>query len=550
MPPAQFLLPARWRLPFTFPPRGIVLVVILALYVLPGLVGHDPWKSDDATHFGLTYALLEGQGWLVPHLAGQAWFDNPPLYYWVAAIVAKALRFLLPLYDAVRLTSGVFGALFLCFSILAARRLGNTEAAPAAGLIAIGCLGLLVHIHDTQPAIAFLAAMAASYYGLALVLTRPWLGALATGAAIAVGYLAIGVPALLALVPLPLLLPLLAPAWRSRKALLGLCIGLLLATLLSAIWPLLLYWYEPGALDAWWARELVDLRPVASWPASLWGYMQLLVWFAWPALPLAAWTLWRERRRLREPRVMLPLLSFVVMLLLQSLCYEPRSLTALLLLPPLILLAVPATGTLRRGASNAFDWFGMMTFTLLGALLWLAWSALMFGVPAQLARNAARIEPGFVAAFSAPAFAAALALTLAWLWLIFGSPRSPQRGTVHWAAGMILIWGLAVALLLPWIDYGKSYRAVATSLKKALPTELGCVVGRDLGEAQRASFHYFAGIQTLPEDGKSAASCKLFLIQSTARGKDLPPGAGWRKIWEGNRRGDRVERFRLYQKSK
>jgi len=548
MPPAHLLLPARWRLPFLFPPRGAVLLVFFALYLLPGLVGHDPWKSDDATHFGLTYALLEGQGWLVPHLAGQAWYDNPPLYYWVAAIMAKALGFFLPLYDAVRLTSGVFGALFLTFLMLAARRLGNTEPAPTAGLVAIGCLGLLVHIHDTQPATAFLAAMAASYYGLALLLTRPWAGALVTGAAMAVGFVTIGVPALLGLLPLPLLLPLLAPAWRGRQTLLGLFVALLVAALLSAIWPALLYQYEPGALEAWWAREMADLRPVASWPASLWGYVTLLVWFAWPALPLAAWSIWRERRRLREPRVMLPLLSFVIMLLLQSICYEPRSLTALLLLPPLILLAVPATGTLRRGASNAFDWFGMMTFTLLGALLWLAWSALMFGVPAQIARNAARIEPGFVAQFSAPTFATAIALTLAWAWLIFGSPRSPQRAMVHWAAGMILTWGLAVALLLPWIDYGKSYRAVATSLKRALPDKAGCMIGRDLSESQRASFHYFADIQTLSEGGKAAARCKLFLVQGTVRGETLPPGKGWRKIWEGNRRGDRVERFRLYQR--
>ncbi len=548
MSPSRVFLPARWRLPFAFPPTGAVLVAFLALYLLPGLVGHDPWKSDDAKHFGLTYALLEGQGWLVPHLAGQAWFDNPPLYYWVAALLAKAFGFFMPLYDAVRLTSGLFGALFLCFLILAARRLGNTASAPAAGLVAIGCLGLLVHIHDTQPATAFLAAMAATYYGLALVLTRPWIGALVTGTAIAVGFVAIGVPALLGLLPLPLLLPLIAPAWRSRGALLGLFVGLLVTAMLSAIWPMLLSLYEPAALDAWWAREVADLRPVTSWPASLWGYLQLLVWFAWPALPLAAWSVWRDRRRLRLPRVILPLLSFVVMLLLQSLCYEPRSLNALLLLPPLILLAVPATSTLRRGASNAFDWFGMMTFTLLGALIWLAWSALMFGVPAQIARNAARLEPGFIAQFSAPAFAAAIALSLAWLWLVFGSPRSPQRATVHWAAGMILTWGLAVALLLPWIDYGKSYRAVATSLKRALPADAGCIIGRDLSESQRASFHYFAEIQTLAHGGKVAASCKLFLVQGTVRGETLPAGKGWRKVWEGNRRGDRVERFRLYQR--
>jgi hypothetical protein len=53
-----------------------------------------------------------------------------------------------------------------------------------------------------------------------------------------------------------------------------------------------------------------------------------------------------------------------------------------LLLPPLVLLAVPGVFSLRRGAANAFDWFGMMTFTFFAALCWIVWSAMVFGWPA------------------------------------------------------------------------------------------------------------------------------------------------------------------------
>ncbi|MBA3903501.1 MAG: hypothetical protein C0522_07500 [Rhodocyclaceae bacterium] len=538
--------PLSRRLPFAFPPRGAVLVFFCALYLLPGLIGRDPWKSDDATHFGVVYSLLSGGDWLLPRLAGELWLDSPPLYYWVAALFAKAFGLVLPLHDAARLASGFFGALMLGFLAGAARRLGDDTAAHAP-LVAIGCLGLLVHIHDIQPATAFLAAAAATYYGLALLPQNPLRGGAITGAALGFGFMAMGMPVLLTLAPLLILLPLVAAHLRTTQAARGALAALAVAAPLALAWPLALFWREPAALNLWWAREMADLHPTGNWPAALWEYLQLLGWFAWPALPLALWTLWKERRRLGEPRILIPLLSFVVMLAVQTTFFDPRSLNTLLLLPPLVLLAVPATTTLRRGAANAFDWFGMMTFTLVAGLIWLGWVAMVAGAPARIARNFAKIEPGFVAQFSLPAFIAALALSLAWLWLIFGSPRAPARGTTHWAAGMVLTWGLLMALWLPWIDYGKSYRAVGASLKAAVPAHAGCIAGRGLGESQRASFHYFAGVATKRHGSKAAAQCRLLLTQGTAHAEDLPRGAGWRKIWEGHRRGDRVERFRLYQ---
>ena len=140
----------------------------------------------------------------------------------------------------------------------------------------------------------------------------------------------------------------------------------------------------------------------------------------------------------------------------------------------------------------------------------------------------------------------ALVLTLGWLWLVFTSPRSPQRGTVHWAAGLTLFWGLLMALWLPMIELDRSYRKVAVAIKAALPQGEHCIVGRGLGSTQRASFHYFAGIQTLRETHPSAGNCKLYLSQGNTQKESAPPGTGWRKIWEGGRPSDRFERFRLY----
>ena len=119
-------------------------------------------------------------------------------------------------------------------------------------------------------------------------------------------------------------------------------------------------------------------------------------------------------------------------------------------------------------------------------------------------------------------------------------------GAVHWAAGVTLCWGLMMALWTPWIDHGRSYRTVALSLKAAIPPDGGCIGGRGLSESQRAAFHYFAGIKTVQEGKRAAASCRLFLAQGTAQREPLPAGSGWHKIWEGHRPSDRNERFRLY----
>ncbi len=533
------------RLPFTFPPRGAVLIVLCALYLLPGLLGHDPWKGDDITHFGVVYSMLDGGGWLLPRLAGTIWLDSPPLYHWIAAVLAKGFGPILPLHDAARLASGMFAGIMIACLAGAARLLIGQEAARGAVLTAIGCLGLLVHAHEMQPAMAFLATTAALYFGLALIPQNPAGGGVIVGAALGLGSLAAGLPALIALGPLLVLTPLFSSSLHSTAMARGMLIALAVAAPLILSWPLSLYWLEPAAFGMWWSRELGDLRPSSNYLLSLWNYIKLLSWFAWPALPLAAWTLWRERHKLREPRTLIPLLSFLVLLAVQSAFSGPRSLNVLPLLPPLILLAAPATLSLRRGAANAFDWFGMMTFTMLAGLIWLGWVAMVAGIPRRIANNFARLEPGFVAQFSPLAFAAALVLTLAWLWLVFASPRSPQRSTVHWAVGVTLCWSLMMALWKPWIDHGRNYRSVAVSLKAALPAHSNCIGGRGLSDSQRAAFHYFAGIKALRE-GSRATACHLFLVQGTAQREPLPPGKGWRKIWEGHRPSDRNERFRLY----
>jgi 4-amino-4-deoxy-L-arabinose transferase-like glycosyltransferase len=246
----------------------------------------------------------------------------------------------------------------------------------------------------------------------------------------------------------------------------------------------------------------------------------------------------------------LPLVSFICVLLLLGVGVEIQSAASLLLLPPLVLLAVPGVATLRRGAANAFDWFGMMTFTLFAAVVWIVWSAMVFGWPERLAHQAVRLEPGFVGHFDAFALAFSLLATLTWFWLIVTSPRSPMRGIMHWMAGLTLFWLLIAALWMPWIDYGKSYRSLSASLAKSLPTSVNCIVNANLPDSLLASLDYFDDIRTVPLKADAAKACNGLLVQGEISDPASFTAAGWRKIWEGQRPSDRKEseKVRLYRR--
>jgi 4-amino-4-deoxy-L-arabinose transferase-like glycosyltransferase len=173
---------------------------------------------------------------------------------------------------------------------------------------------------------------------------------------------------------------------------------------------------------------------------------------------------------------------------------------------------------------------------------------MMTGFPPAIARNFTRLEPGHVPQFSWVVLVAALAVTLAWLWLILKSERSAAfRGVTFWAAGITLLWALAMTLILSWIDYGKSYRQVAAALKKNIPQGTRCIESRGLDEPQRAIFDYRVEVLTRRVERYGDTGCPLLLVQAH-QGDSDNLGPGWKFLWEGRRPRDR-ERYRLYQRT-
>ncbi len=358
--------------PFSGPPFIAATALLCLAWILPGLIGHDPWKPDEAYTFGLVYHILQSGDWVVPTLAGEPFIS---------------------------------------------------------AIILVGCVGLLIRTHQLITDVSLLTGFSLAIYGLALSLRRPILAGVWLGAGAGIGFMSKGLlaPGMLGIISL--LLPVVFKSWRNRGYCVCLFVALLVAMPWLTIWPVALYFRSPALFMEWfWVNNLGGY-----WGSVILGglnrghafYLKLLPWYAWPALPLALWSLWENRRAItRTPGVQLPLIAFSVILVVLSLTANSRELYALPVLLPLSLLATASLTTLPRVAAVALNWLGVLVFGLVALLLWLGWIALMTNQPAAIAVFLKNYQPGFESTFSGATFGIALAFTLLWLVTVCSGGRS------------------------------------------------------------------------------------------------------------------------------
>jgi 4-amino-4-deoxy-L-arabinose transferase-like glycosyltransferase len=193
------------------------LVILCAAWIVLGLVGHDPWKTEDATAFGVAWSILQDDNWLAPTLAGEPYVDRPPLVYAAAALFGKALAPPLPTHDAARLAAGFFLALTLFVLSLTARELYNRTFRWLPVLLFIGSVGLWDRAHQLSPEVGLLLGVALGFYGFALALQRAAVGGAMLGLGIAIAFLARGFMGPLWLLATALVLPIAFVGWRNRR---------------------------------------------------------------------------------------------------------------------------------------------------------------------------------------------------------------------------------------------------------------------------------------------------------------------------------------------
>ncbi|MCL6262651.1 hypothetical protein [Craterilacuibacter sp. RT1T] len=531
--------------------RPWLLLLLTFIWLWPGILGHDPWRPDEPWVTAVVQQMLSSGNYLVPALDGKAFLRDAPLYYWLGAGFAKLFSpWLLPVHDAIRLATPFCMAAGLAFAGGAGRELIGRRHGRSVVLILIGCFGLIVTGHEMNPVVAGFTGFAAAFYGLTLALRAPALGGALLG--LASVWLLLSTSAFeVALVwLLALSLPLFA-AWRSRRHAITLLMALLIAVPLCSLWLVGFKSSHPLAFQLW--LDAFALGPFNGFARLAFFhepgyYSKTVLWYAFPAWPLALWTLYRSYRirRFKRPLIQLPLLAFAVSMLVLTLSSRQSSESALPLLLPLAILAAAELDTLRRGAAAFLNWFGLMTFGLFGLLVWLGWLAMNFGWPERLAGRAHYFSPYYVPHISFIAAGFALLATLGWLWAVTRRHLRGRQAVTNWAAGITLFWGLGMTLWLPWLDAAKSYRPVVDKMMAVLPDDVQCVATDSRNGMARLSWQYYAGLELKPYVAGETPPCDWLLVMRTRDEGLAEPG--WQVLWSGARPRDKDEQYGLLRR--
>ena len=556
-------------------PRVIIFSLTL-VYGLAGLFERDPWKNEDAIGFGVMWTLHHGglQDWLVPHLAGRDASMGAPLPYWLGALLMDWFGPFVGLANATRIYSALcfFAAALAIWyaSYLLGRRpevqpmsfaLGGQPHAKEYGmtladgalLIFLACVGIAQQAHETTPMMAQLMGVSLMLYGTIRGLDKPWQGGIWTGLGLAIvilsgnlimaALLAIGTASAVAASNARLRF-----RWSITSIALGF-IGLI-------FWPLLWLYFDlsaaqqANALEGWLNWPLMQAYPSYK---SL-SFLSINFWlYAWPVWPLALialvhWVGQKKAGSWRAPHICIPLGIALGGLLYNLFRTEANDHDLIILIPPLSVLAVFSLPILKRNLISFIDWFAMLSFTVIGFMIWLIWFAKITGFPASTASNVGRYIPGFQAEFNLTTFIAAIIITSLWglviRWRTSRAPKVIWRCLIISASGTTLMWVLLMTLWLPTINYAKTYQYVAQRLTQAVPKEAYCIDTTHLGYSQLASFDYFTRLP-LRDD----LNCPWLLTHNPNEVQGL--GHLNREkltlLWEDRRAADRDERLRLYQ---
>ncbi|CAB3720773.1 ArnT family glycosyltransferase [Paraburkholderia rhynchosiae] len=576
----------RWHaLTAVRPLMWLVALAILCAWLLPGTLGHEPWKQDETYTFGIVQHMLDTGDLVVPTNAGQPFVEKPPVYDWVAAGFAWMFGRYLPLHDAARLASALFAGLTVYYTARVARRAVDASSwfdLRVIGTLALfgGTLVVVKHVHDMMTDVALMAGAAVGFCGLfELVLAHLrddarqsgpsaadahrrrhaiLSGAAMFGAGVGVSLLAKGLFVPLVFGATTCAVLALYPACRSRSFAGALGIAMLVCAPFALIWPICFYLRSEALFKVWlWDNNVgrffgFSVAELGSETESRLFVLRTVLSVGFPAVPLALAALaggaWR---RWRDPRVVLPALFAGIGFAVLQTSATIRELYILPFIAPLALLAMQGVERLPRRLHATWDMTSRVLFGSTAALAWIVWSIMSSPVNthASLHRLGRWLPLDWVLPVKPGLIAAALLMTFGWLWLLPAFKYTGKwRGALSWCAGAILAWGLVSTLLLPWLDYAKSYRSVFENLSAALDVEWNdgdCMASTGLGESEAPMLDYYAGIEHQPVADTRTTECTWLIVESR-RGNARMPAGDWRLFWSGARPGDNDELLRVF----
>lgn len=523
-------------------PRAALLGLCVA-YVLAGFIGRGGWKSADMAALGFMAELAAGRSnWWQPTLLGIASEYDALLPYWLGAwmlqlapnadVALWLVRLPFALLLALAMAATWYGTYYLAKSPQAqpvafafgGQAQPNDYARTVAdgGLLAfVACLGLAQLGHETTPALVQLGFVGLYFYGVSALPYRPRLAGPASVLGLA-GLTLSGAPMLAFFFGLGCAVVTAMGAGAKRDAAAVLRDRRDGLTLLLAC----LYGAALATVLRLWQWKIIS-------PQALWidwnGYAQLLVWFTWPAWPLAGWALVQWRKHIGSRHIALPLWLLCVTLL-ATLFTGSSDRTLLLALPAIASLAAFALPTLQRQMASLVDWFTLLFFSGCGFTIWVVWLAMQTGFPSQPAANVARLAPGFVPEFSGLALLLALAATGFWAALVRW--RTSRQRAALWkslalpAGGAAWCWLLLMTLWLPLLDYTQGYTSFVRGINAQIDKP-GCVEVQGLGTSQIAALQWYGQLSLVR--GGSLVHCTWLLASPTASG-EVPPTVD-RTVW-------------------
>jgi len=443
--------------------RDTWLFWILALLVLgAGLGLRDPWPADEPRFALVARQMVESGDWLFPHRGNELYSDKPPLFMWLQAAAYTALgnwrvAFLLPSLLA------ALGTLWCVVDL--GRRLWTRRVGLYAGYALLFALQFTYQAKKAQidPLVVFWITLA-NYGFLRFLLCkrgdlRPdwkfWvLGWFAAG----LGTITKGVGVL----ALALLLPAAYAALRGWRGIRfparepGFWLGPLAFAAAAALWLLPMVLAATSNADPAYRAYLDDIlfrqtagRYADSWAHGQppWYFLEVMATLWLPTLLALPWALpaWRRRLQRRDPRYLLPLAWWLLVVLFFSIPSGKRDMYVLPALPMVCLALAPLLpGILRKAAAQrlAFAFGAVLALAALGLGI-----AMLAGTPSFERRLV--VERGLSLA-QAQAGAWMLVAIAGWgigslLW--FGRRRA-AAGLLSLLAGLWVLYGLVAYPLL------------------------------------------------------------------------------------------------------
>jgi 4-amino-4-deoxy-L-arabinose transferase-like glycosyltransferase len=549
-----------------------IAVALLALFILPSIFAYGPWKPDEPYVMGTIASYMQTADWVVPTLGGEPFLEKPPLFMWVAGVMASLASPWLPIEYGARFAISFFMVITALAVGLAARRFWGVGTGRYAVVLLLAQIGIAQHGRMLISDVSQLTGCAIALLGFASVLAQPRRGGVLIGTGIGIAFLSKGLLGVGFFAVMALLLPALPKAgliWRTRKYALGLCVAGITALPWLSIWPYALYQRSSVLFEVWfWQNNVgrffgfsVNTLGAAHQKGHL---LETVPWFTFPALPIALWVVWKWRAHfVQSAALQICVVLTLIMLVTFGISASGRVVYLMPMLLPLALLAVPG----MRQLPIPFDRFAFTAsaglFSAVVLSLWFVWAVLVMPERPPFDWLQTRVPANFSLRVNLLALLGAVGFSCAWLWLVRALRDTAGRSIVAWGGGLTAAWGIAFSLLLPWIDAEKSYQPVFASLHAHLPLEANCIASVGLGESERGVLHMMGGHHTLRReiDDKSVVladgtvrqqlsrDCDVLIVQAKAnRRAPIVQSSDWHMVWTGARLGETQERFWLYRR--